>query len=105
MKQTIKIKNKNYKFKYTIRALFIFEQITNKPFKVQTLLDNYIFFYSVLLASNREKEDVITWDEFLDELDKNPQLFHDIQKLLDSETKKDAIFDNGANEKTAKKKN
>lgn len=103
-KNTIKIKGKNYKFKYTIRALFMFEQITGKPFKVENLLDNYIFFYSILLASNREKENIISWDEFLDTLDENPTLFADISKMIEDETKKDEIFDNGTNEKDPKKK-
>ena len=34
---TIKINGIDYKIKYTIRALFIFEQITGKAFKIETL--------------------------------------------------------------------
>ena len=41
---TIKINGEEYVIKYTIRALFMWEQITGKPFKINTLLDNYIFF-------------------------------------------------------------
>ena len=55
MKQ-ITINGKNYNIKYSLRALFIFEQITNKSFEIKTLLDNYIFFYSMILASNKDSE-------------------------------------------------
>ena len=88
----IKIKGKNYNLKYTIRALFIFEQITGKPFKIETLLDNYVFFYSIILANNMDKENIISWDEFIDELDKNPNLFSVINDAIDDKQEKDKIF-------------
>ena len=50
--EKITIKGTDYKLKYTIRAMFIYEQITGKPFGISTLLDNYIFFYSMILANN-----------------------------------------------------
>ena len=65
--KTIKINDKEYKVKYTIRALFIYEQITGKPFAINTLMDNYIFFYSLILANNLD--DVLEWDTFIDALD------------------------------------
>ena len=88
----IKIKGKNYNIKYTIRALFIFEQITGKPFKIETLLDNYVFFYSIILANNMDKENIISWDEFIDELDKNPNLFSVINDAIEDKQEKDKIF-------------
>lgn len=86
----IKIKGKNYNIKYTIRALFIFEQITGKPFKIETLLDNYIFFYSMILANNQDK--VIQWDDFIDALDNDPNLFGKINAAVEQQQKKDEIF-------------
>ena len=41
---TITINKVKYKVKYTIRALFIFEQITGKAFEIKTVLDNYVFY-------------------------------------------------------------
>jgi hypothetical protein len=35
----IKIKNKEYKVKYTFRALMLFEQITSKMFSIDNLTD------------------------------------------------------------------
>ena len=90
--KTIKIKNQKYKVKYTVRSLFIFEQITGKPFRIETLLDNYVFFYSIILANNMDKENIISWDEFIDELDKNPNLFSVINDAIEDKQEKDKIF-------------
>ena len=70
---TITINNTEYKIKYTIRALFIFEQITGKAFEIKTLLDNYIFFYSMILANN--PDNILDWNVFIDALDSDPSIF------------------------------
>lgn len=85
------INNKQYKVKYTIRALFIFEQITGKPFEIKTLLDNYIFFYSMILANN--PDDVLDWDVFLDALDGDKNLMEQLNGLVQDYQKKDNIFE------------
>ena len=69
----ITINNTEYKVKYTIRALFIFEQITGKAFEIKTLLDNYIFFYSMILANN--PDNILDWNVFIDALDSDPSIF------------------------------
>ena len=70
---TITINNTEYKVKYTIRALFILEQITGKAFEIKTLLDNYIFFYSMILANN--PDNILDWNVFIDALDSDPSIF------------------------------
>lgn len=87
----ITINGKQYRVKYTIRALFIFEQITGKPFEIKTLLDNYIFFYSMILANN--PDNVLDWDVFLDALDSDKELMTQLTKLVDDYQKKDSIFE------------
>lgn len=98
MKQ-ITINGKNYNIKYSLRALFIFEQITNRPFEIKTLLDNYIFFYSMILASN--KEDILDWDKFIDALDNNPSLINEMNKIVIEQQKVDKLInpDNSKEEK------
>lgn len=86
----ITINGNQYKVKYTIRALFIFEQITGKPFEIKTLLDNYVFFYSMVLANNPDK--VLDWDEFIDALDNDKELIAQLTNLVDDYQKKDSIF-------------
>lgn len=87
----IKIGKKNYNLKYTIRSLFLFEQITKKPFKIETLLDNYVFFYCLLLANN--KDNVIEWDDFIDALDKDPTLFSKMSEIIAKQQKKNELFE------------
>lgn len=86
----IKIKDTEYNIKYTLRALFIFEQITGKPFKVETLLDNYILYYSMILASNQDK--VLDWNDFIDALDENPKLLLELNKAIKEQNNFDNIF-------------
>ena len=91
--KTININGKDYKVKYTIRALFIFEQITGKAFKLETMLDSYIFYYSKILANN--KDQVLQWEEFLDALDENPKLLQDMEKVMKEEDGKNSLFNDG----------
>ena len=93
MKQ-ITINGKNYNIKYSLRALFIFEQITNKSFEIKTLLDNYIFFYSMILASNKDKEP-LDWDEFIDALDNNPNLMTDMNEVVENQQKVAKLISQG----------
>lgn len=89
--KTIKINGVDYKIKYTIRALFIFEQITGKAFKIENLLDNYIFFYSMILANN--PDNILDWDVFLNCIDDNPNLFQEMNDIVNEEEKKSKVFD------------
>lgn len=84
------INNKEYTVKYTIRALFIFEQITGKPFGIKTLLDNYLFFYSMILANNPDNP--ITWDDFIDALDNDKNLLGELSKIVEDYQKQDNLF-------------
>lgn len=95
----IEINGKNYKLKYTVRSLFIFEQITGKSFKIENLLDNYLFFYSMILANN--KDDVLSWDDYINAMDEDPTLFKRMSDIIEEQQKKDNLFSN--NEEKGKK--
>lgn len=79
---TVKINNKEYNVKYSIRALFIYEQITGKPFtgNLTYIIDRYIFAYSILLASN--KDDIIEWDDFISAIDDDPDILLRINEIV-----------------------
>ena len=79
----ITIKDKEYKVKYTIRSMFIFEKMANKIFKIESLLDWYIFYYSMILANNPDCE--LLFDDFIDECDSNPTLIVNMQEYLNKE--------------------
>lgn len=98
---TIKINNVDYKVKYTIRALFIFEQITGKAFEIKTLLDNYIFFYSMLMANN--PDNILSWDEFIDALDSDPTIYKQLQEIVNIEEKKQKLLSNSDSDSSVKK--
>lgn len=102
VKNTVIINGKEYAVKYTIRALFIFEQITGKPFKIETLLDNYIFFYSMLLASN--KDNVLSWDDFLDALDADRTLFQKLNDIVAEQEKAREVFEDNTPDPDGEKK-
>ena len=76
----ISIKDTVYKLRYSIRALFVFEQVTGYAFKMETLMETYIFFYSMLLSSNPDCP--LTFDEFIDECDSNPELIVGFNKYI-----------------------
>lgn len=102
VKNTVVINGKEYAVKYSIRALFIFEQITNKPFKIETLLDNYIFFYSMLLASN--KDNVLQWDDFIDALDADRTLFQNLNDIVAEQEKSRQVFEDNTPDPDGEKK-
>lgn len=87
----ITIKDKTYKVKYSLRALFIFEQIKKEPFALKTITDYYLFFYCMLLASDSSAE--LTFDDFIDTLDEHPEIATEMMSYLNKENEKNAMFD------------
>lgn len=105
--KTISIKKKEYLLKYTLRAFFIFENMTGYSFKFGTVLDEYLLFYSVLLANNAGFS--IPFDEFINLCDESPALFKEFKgfflKEVDLQTQLTSQSDaNGVKKKTTKKK-
>ena len=96
----ITLKNKEYKITHTLRALFIFEQLTGRPFEIKTMLDNYIFFYSVIIANN--PDNILDWDDFIDALDESPNLLTEFTELNQEQNKVDTLF-NSEDSKEEKK--
>ena len=94
---TITINGKEYKVKQTIRAMFLYEQITKKAFKIETLMDNYVYLYTLILANN---EEVLEWDDFLDALDSDPTIFTQLNEILVENSKIDKILNSSDEEGT-----
>lgn len=87
----ITINGTDYKVKYTIRALFIFEQITGRAFEIKTTMDNYLFFYSMILANNPDNP--LDWDEFIDAVDNDTTLINQLNKVIMDSQKKNELFE------------
>lgn len=84
------INNKEYKLKYTLRALFIFEQATGKAFKMETLTDEYLFFYCMLVANNPDMD--LTFESLIDAIDEDPNIMFEFQKFMKLELEKQNMF-------------
>lgn len=97
----ITIKDKTYKVKYSLRALFIYEQITKKAFALNTITDYYLFFYCMILANDPSQE--LTFDDFIDTLDENPELATQMMQYLNKENEKNAMFDDESKKKVMEK--
>lgn len=91
----ITINGKEYKVKQTIRAMFLYEQITKKAFKIETLMDNYVYLYTLILANN---EEVLEWDDFLDALDSDPTIFTQLNEILVENSKIEKILNNSSDD-------
>ena len=102
MKNIITINGKEYKVKPTIRAMFLFEQITKKSFKIESLLDNYIYFYSLILANN---DDVLDWDEYLDALDNDVTIYQQLSDVLTQNSKIEELLNQTDDNTKGEKKN
>ena len=96
----IEINGKNYTLKYTIRSLFIWEQITGKSFKIEKMLDNYLFFYSMILANN--PDEILEWDDYINAMDEDPTLLKRMSDIIEEQQKKDNLFTNEEKDKKSK---
>ena len=78
---TISIRQKEIICKYSMRALFQYENITGQSFNPKTLQDFCTFFYCVVMSSNRDLD--LTFDEFIDEvIDPQPELMNQFAEWL-----------------------
>ena len=95
MKQ-VEINGKKYNFKYTIRALFVFESITGKSFEVKNLFDNYVFLYSILIANN--PDNTLLFDDFINALDEEPKIYQQLNDILNEHNKMQEVLSGGEDE-------
>lgn len=100
--KTIKINGKDYKFKNTLRAMFIFEQITQKPFKIETLLDNYIYLYSIILANN--EDNIIDWNDFINALDDDISIYNQLMNILNENREIEDLINGDKEEESGEQK-
>lgn len=84
------IKGQDYKLKYTLRALFIYEQITGKAFELKTITDEYLFFYCVLMANNPDSP--LTFEELIEAIDEDMGIMVEFQNFLKKELEKQQLF-------------
>lgn len=101
--KTITINGVDYKVRSTLRSLFIFERIAEKPFEIKTSLDNFLFLYSVILACNPES--VLKWDEFIDALDRDSSIVDRMNEILKDRSEVEKLIEGENTQEEGQKKN
>lgn len=81
---TLKIKDKEYELKYSIRAMIMYENMTDKSFSPQNLTDIITFLYCILISSAKDYS--LTFDEFIDYLDENPDVINKFAEWIQNST-------------------
>ena len=76
--------------------------MTNYPFQFGKLIDEYILFYSFLLASNKDSFNM-TFDEFIKVCENDLNLFNQFKEFITDEIKlRSQMTDEGVKKKTTK---
>lgn len=89
----VNINGKDYQIKQTVRALFLWEQISGRSFEIRNTLDNYLYYYCLILANNKDCE--LDWDAFLDAVDNDPNLIIELTKAIADISKLEKMFESG----------
>lgn len=84
------INDKEITLKYTMRSMMIYEKITNESFNPKGITQILIYFYSTILASNRDT--TLTFEEFMDWIDENPDAMPKFNEWLMSVLNKNAYI-------------
>ena len=84
--KTISLNGKDFSLKYTLRAFFVFESISGYPFQLGKMLDEFLLFYSFLLASNQESFKM-EFEEFIELCENDLTLFEQFKEFILNEIK------------------
>lgn len=77
----LNIKDKEIELKYSIRALLMYENMTEKTFSTSTLLtDMIVFMYCIVISSSKDYS--LSFDDFIDYLDENPNAIQEFAEWL-----------------------
>lgn len=86
------INNKEIELKKSFRALIIYEEIMKESFSGSGYKELLIYFYSIILSSSKDIE--ISFDDFIDWLDDNPDSLNEFIKWLEKLGEKENIINN-----------
>lgn len=86
----VTINNAEYILRYTLRALFIYEEITGKPYSGDKMVNSYILLYAMLMANN--KDFPLTFDDVIDACDSDPSIFETFLAVLEEENKRISVI-------------
>ena len=87
---TITINEKNIELKYSLRAMLMYENMTDKTFSPSTLTDVITYMYCVVISSSKDYS--IKFDDFIDVLDSDPSIITKFTEWLNTVVKSNEIF-------------
>ena len=99
----MEILGKNYEFKYSLRSMFVWEEITGKPFEVKTLLDTYILAYACII-SNPENPS-LEFNDFINYSDEHPEVMEEFNKFMSDELHRRELLKKKVTKKKTQGKN
>lgn len=76
----INIKNKEVELKYTFRSMIIYEKITGESFQPKGVTEVLIYLFSTIVASSKGID--LTFEEFIDFADENPNIVNEFNEWL-----------------------
>ena len=76
----INIKNKEVELKYTFRSMIIYEKITGESFQPKGVTEVLIYLFSTIVASSKGID--LTFEEFIDYADENPNIVNEFNEWL-----------------------
>lgn len=83
---SINIRDVEYKIKQSFRTYMLFEEMAGKQIgEIETMKDNIMLIYCTFKGCNKEFN--FTFDEFIDVLDENPDIFTEFGKLNETPIK------------------
>lgn len=86
---TIVIAGKSYNLKYTLRALFVYEEITGVPFSSGKAINVYTLIYCILLVNN---PDFMDFESFINAIDEDADISKNLSEWLNKENDKRSLF-------------
>ena len=104
----VTINEQEVELRYSMRSLFMYENITGASFNPKSLQDFCTFFYCVVCSSNKDLD--LTFDDFIDEvIDPQPELMNQFAEWLSKTMQKNNFLSGAAQSqekenKTNKKK-
>lgn len=84
--KTVEIKGVEYNIKYTLRALFVYEELKGEPYSSDRTMNNYILLYAMLMACN--KDFPLSFDEVIEVCDDDPSVFKAFVSVLEEENER-----------------
>lgn len=82
----LKINENEIELKHTLRSLILYENVTGQTFAApQTIQDIITYFYCVVVGSSKDYS--LSFDEFVDVLDEQPNLINEFTQWIQDQAK------------------